>query len=75
MAGQGGQLVRECVHEIGSRDLTCHAPSAEDLEAVYWIKNKQWHMRDSEGKFSFKPEAPQRVLDSYELWAKDNVHR
>ena len=73
MAERNGQLVRERVCEKSLKGLTCHAPTAEDREAVYWMKNKQWFSFDN-GKVVFRQDTPQRVLDSYKLWARDNIH-
>jgi hypothetical protein len=73
MVERNRQLVRERIHEESCKGLTCHAPTAEDIEAVYWMKNKQWFSFD-DGKAVFKPGTPQRVLDSYKLWSRDNIH-
>lgn len=45
-------------------------PNAEDLEAMYWSRHREWFTFDDEGEAVFKEGTPQRVLDSYKLFCQ-----
>lgn len=69
MAVGNGERVRGEVRKdrhAGSMRL----PNAEDLEAMYWSRHREWFTFDDEGEAVFKEGTPQRVLDSYKLFCQ-----
>lgn len=51
--------------------MTCGLPSAEDLESIYWASQRQY-VSIVDDSVVFSPDAPKRVIDSYNLWKSMN---
>ena len=65
------QRVCERVHETGATVMQCGGPTEKDLEASYWFDQREYYEMTDAGAV-FKPDAPQRVTESYKLWKQLN---
>ena len=54
------------IREDGGRAM--RAPTAEDLEAVYWLDEGLEYLREGDDGAYFVEGTPQRILDSHALW-------
>ncbi len=51
------------------------APTAEERESMYWMSDEEWYRINEEtGCFELTDEAPERAVESFELYCERN-HR